>query len=1395
MRRTLALFLVVLGVAAATAQQRGAGGITVRGQVLGPGGEPLAGARLSLLPLEGDRELRERLLDGGAELAATAEAKSDAGGAFAVTAPAAGFWTLRVEAPGHLPHVLDLAPLLDEIELPVVTLPADRPLEVEVQGPDGRPVPGAWVAAEAATATGLRAMMTEDGWRPTPRHARPSAPGPARLPRGAAERLTVRAYVPGMREAEAEVTPGKTAVTLRLTAAPAPQAVEVRDAAGRPAAGVLVLAGKGSWPIGRTRADGRLEAVFPGAGDDEQVQAVASGGRRGSARLRPPPPAAAAGHPARPAGPPPATVITLPAAVPLAGQVVDARQRAPIPGALVWWPGEPAAAARTDAGGQYRLAAAPTGQTGLGAAATGYHQGFERVAAEAGGASRGPSFALEPALRVHGSVVDAATKKPLAGVEVRAREAPAGAMGRFRFPGGGGEPIARTGANGRFDLRGLAYDTPYELHLRRAGYAPRREQLPPIPPAEPSASLVVLDYALDRGRRAVGRVVDGEQQPIGGAKVTLRSAPAGGDPRSRMRMMARGEEQQETYEATTGARGEFALAGLPAGRFDLEARAAGFAPRVVPGLEIPAGDGEQDLGTVLLQPGEALEGRVTDPQGQPVAEAEVRVAAAGRDPVFALFARQGETADAWTDVTGWFRVADLVPGQPVTVVVTRKGYSTAEVPGVKLPAEPLAVTLQPAIRVSGRVVDPGGEPVPRAQVMAFAERQRGGARAMRTGGRAQSDEEGRFVIEEVEPGTLRVTATAEGRQPAELGGIAAPPGRDVEGLELVLAPGATVEGRVTDADGRPVPGVLVNPVEPDRPGTRMMMMFRGGTSDGDGWYRIEGLPPGPRSIAAEDDQGRRAVGDLDVRPGSNRLDLRFRGGVEVAGRVVDAEGTPVADAEVALAAPNRGWGEQRVTTGAGGGFVLEGVGEGEYRLLASKEGYAAAESDPFKVAGAPVTGLEIRLQGGGAITGRVLGLEPDALPRVMVRANRAGGGGSFQFQQGVVDFEGRYRFAALAAGEWRVSAELPGSGRRADGRVTLEPGAAEAVLDLDFGAGLTLSGRVVRGAAPVAGAVVDVVGSDVADYGSADTDREGSFRITGLEAGTYDVTVRAGGAQVREQVALQGDREVVLELEVAAVAGRVIDTTERAPIAGASVHLEPAEAGERSFWWDQSAVATDAQGRFRLAEVAAGRWRLRVEREGYGAVARELEVRGGADVEDLEVALEPTSGLVVEVVRATGGAPSSVLLAVLDGAGQAVTGGFQETGENGRVRLSTVPAGSYEVLAAADGLAVARAAAAVPGPPVRLVLEPAGVLDLRVPALQAEASTARVAVRGVDGTPFRMPEWGSGVQAEWQMGRGRLRLDDLPPGAWTVEVRAASGRVWSGAAAVQAGQTTELVLE
>jgi len=79
------------------------------------------------------------------------------------------------------------------------------------------------------------------------------------------------------------------------------------------------------------------------------------------------------------------------------------------------------------------------------------------------------------------------------------------------------------------------------------------------------------------------------------------------------------------------------------------------------------------------------------------------------------------------------------------------------------------------------------------------------------------------------------------------------------------------------------------------------------------------------------------------------------------------------------------------------------------------------------------------------------------------------------------------------------------------------------------------------------------------------------------------------------------------------VGGLVLDADEARPLAGARVTLRRAD--------DERTVRADSRGRFELTEVPDGRWRLRVEHEGYEARDADVEVPHRGRLSSLEVRL------------------------------------------------------------------------------------------------------------------------------------------------------------------------------
>jgi protocatechuate 3,4-dioxygenase beta subunit len=1382
MKRLAFLFLLVFLVWPSLALAAPSPGIPVGGQVLDSKGKPFQGASVRLVPWSPKFDLWAMQLAGRWEPEPAARGTSDAQGRFRLTAPEAGMWRVIVEAPGKVPRQHGLVPLLDATELPPAHLPDDVRLEAQVVDPAGKPVEGARVVvASAERPGGRRRYFTGEAWEPVLRTAVTAANGKAVVPLAEGERWLLAVLAAGSPPGRAEGAGRQANLRLDLEQGCA-RIIEVTDGQRRPVQGAVARIGSQAWLT--SDAAGRI--VVPARCKGTTTLNIETREARDLVTVSLTP---------LPAGKAPEDVpvrVALPAPLPrLTGRVVDAVSREPVAGAFVWTAGEPGGFARTDARGSYAVPLPDPSSAAVVQAASPEHMpASETVQPAPGGQPAGPAFALLPAAVVDGAVMDA-EGRPVSGAEVLVLPKPGGRLSMARLAEAA-RP-ARSDARGLFRFR-VASRMLHEIRAEHEGFPPASVEVPAL---EPRTVRKDVRIVLERGRTAFGRVVDTREQPIAGARVVLQ--PVAEADESEMFMIGSFHEGGSDFEGTTDATGRFEIGRLRAGRFDLIARAQGFAPMAVRGVAVQGKAASRvDLGTVVLPPGLTVEGTVVDPQGRPIAEAGVSAMPADFMSARA-FLERGEPLKTGPD--GRFAIPGLREGTRIDLRAWKDGYVEGTAGGVDIPAAgPVRIVLEPGVRIAGRVVSGDGKPVADAMVATFSGEGGTGLMGMRglRRGMSGTDEQGRFELTGIEPGKLVLRASAPGYLAGEAR-VEAVAGQTPEEVRIVLRTGAVVTGKVVGPDGAPVAGAEVRVVQ----GSREDMFFSfgeaGARSDGEGIYRLAGIEEGRRSIAATHQDFQRAVRELDVRAGENRLDLRLGRGYPVSGRVVDSGGRPVADARVSLDNPGFGYDSddsQLAASGADGSFQFPSVAPGTYTLRARKDGYAPAElPEPLQVAVAPVTDLELRLATGGTIRGRIRGLGFEQLVGVSVFAIRAealglGGGGS---STGVVDFEGAYSIGGVAPGEWVVMA-MSGSGS-ARGKVTLPEGTPEVTLDLEFGGGFTLSGRVLRAGEPMPGLQVMANGADVGSNAMGSTGSQGEFRLEGLEAGQYVVAAMDYRTGIRhtEEVEISGDREIVIELPTQRVSGRVLDATDSSPIGGAAVVLQKTEGDDGLMGYGSPSASTDPSGAFTMSGVPEGTWRAVARKEGYAPAEATVEVRPGADVGGVQLSLSPGAGLVLEVRTYLGSIPAQIFAALVDANGRSILAGPYETGEGGRVRLASAPPGRFRLYVSGGGAATASLDVTIPGPPVQVVLLPGSQLVVSVPGLAAQGGRGTATVTDVNGQPFRSVLYGI-VLSEWPLLEGGTVVEGVPPGTWRVRVTAPDGRVWEGTASTSGGRT-QVVLD
>ena len=1364
------------------------GEISVAGRVLAPGGGPLAEAEVLLLPTP-DPVVQAKLADTGALPKPVSKAVTDAQGRYALSAPTPGLFKVRVQASGYVPSEIALEPLIEPIDLPDSEMAVDAGLAVKVLGADGKPLAGARIRlTPPESAAGARQRFFAAGWRAATQTAITDVGGVVRLLRNEKGISSLTAWAPGYLPQERRNVRG-TATIVKLEPG-TQQRVKVIGADKAPLAGVLLVASDYAMPIGVTDAQGAA-SVSVAMGGRLALDLYAPDGRRSQGQIQTAPAAkdgkAPAGAAAAAAAP---KTFTLGDRLAAKGRVIDAWTRTPLASALVWVSGELWGAAVTDAAGGYTLRGAGGRTLEIIGGAPGYLRPDPAQYSFSADVRSAPTLALKPGAAIEGIVIDE-SGQPIAGADasLSVKMDP----GRMIIRMGAEPPAPRAVSSSRGTFRISPVDPAknYDMKVAATGFAPQTKDILGL---EARRTMSGVRVEMNRGQSVAGLIVDKDGKPVRDADASLRPARGG------MRlggMMLGGPESGGggAFKATSDRDGKFRIAGVPAGTYDLEVRHGGFAVKTMPGIDVPKKPEPVDVGSISLDPGARVNGLVSAPDGSPIEGVEIAIMKTAAGPVMmGGRAAPGTTPAAVTGSDGRFALDDLEAGKPVNLSFSRAGWVRKTESGVEPPkTDPLLVTLEPSSKVSGRVLGPDKKPVPGA-VVNLTRTQSGGignqAFKMIMRDSANADDDGFFLFDNVSPGQISLGAVASGWQEAKLDGVEVPEGKDVTGLEIPLKAGSVVVGRVTGPDGRPAIGARVGLVKDDPEPLRL----DGVVTDGDGNYRLEGLVPGNFSIEATHDDFVRTVKEIAAKPGTNKLDLQFEGGQEVAGTVTDAAGTPIAGVLLQLDAPGREWGGPEAHSGGDGGFKFLGVGDGDYSLRAMREGYAPLDQEvKVHVAGKPVPGLKVQLGTGASIAGTISGLAPETLPSVEVRAFNERGNDA----TATVDRQGAYKLTGILPGNWTVTASIAQSGQQTRGKVTVDPGSSETRLDLQFGGGLTLSGHAVQGDQPVKGAVLYARGSNVDHSGWGRTDADGAFRMEGLEPGTYTVQLRVWetGLSYDQSVELTASKDVTLTVPTAKVVGRIVDGADRRPIAGVTLTLgHPGENAAVGSIMARGATS-DLNGRFEIANVSDGDWTINAAKTGYAAGTSNVTVQGGHVPDELTITLDSTEGLSLDVHLPSGRVPDSVDVAVLDSSGGSFLAGTYATGENGRVRLSTIPPGRWELVVSAGGSGVADVPANVPGPPLAVQLPPACALKVTVPALADSTTTATAKIQGSDGRTFRTLGWMADANGQFRLAGGQLELDTLPPGTWNVQVAASDGRTWSGTSQTQPGTRAEVTLQ
>lgn len=927
---------------------------------------------------------------------------------------------------------------------------------------------------------------------------------------------------------------------------------------------------------------------------------------------------------------------------------------------------------------------------------------------------------------------------------------------------------------------------------------------------------------------------------LAGAPVELRSGSA--DDLGFAFGMGAGDRPQAALAAGEGLEVEFG--GLdPARVYGLAYDGGSVVPWSERGLRVEPGRVRVVEGELLA--GATLRGRVTGPDGAPLEGAQVRVRP--QDETLRWLYGEGRRASSAAD--GTFELMGVRPTRAARVQASLEGWLPADQTDLELvdggELVGLELRLAAGLSIEGLVRGRDGSPRPGARVTV-----RGGPGAAgQEVGAANADAEGRFRVTGLAEGRYTVTARsrptrrlASAPPPAAAGAEAAPAGdpdpdspaleraevRSVPAggpfLELVLAPGPGLSGRVVDAAGQAVPRFRARAGQGNE-------SFDGRFDDPSGTFELEGPFAGTWTVRVEA-EGHVQIETLSVEvPQTEALVIRLERAARLSGRVVDPDGRPAAGAQVSL---RHGAGRTGMFFGGGGAgaatarrsisatsdaqghFDLDDVAPGDARLSATHGAWSASEEQALELApGVPITDLTLALRRGGTVEGRIFdgAGQPDAGRVVMAM----GGAGSMP-ASATSDAQGAFRLERLVPGRYQVMAQpsrtgleralsAGGSPGPADFLALMQTASVEVaegqtalvVLGAPPAAPVRVFGRVSRGGAPVAGGSVMalVEGRGLMEgWKAARIGPDGSYELVLDEPGDLVLTVEAearergprggfgGGTQFPVEVPAVESFRFDLELPTGRVAGRVLGPDGQ-PLVSQRLRLR-SEARPGSPLGRMEMTSSDAEGRFAFGDLAAGTYELQAGGLAVGSRSHGTALLGGIVLaeggvrDDLILRLSEPGQVEGRVLGADGRPVDGATVHVRDANGSLLTGfGARPTGADGRFHFDGLGPGEVFVLARSAGASSPDVGPVRVRPgeatQVELVLAPG--TSLRVVVEDAAGEPVRAALRVLDAQGH--DQAGALPQEAWEsllssgFSSREQRFGPLTPGRYTIVASAA----------------------
>ncbi|HRU53689.1 MAG TPA: carboxypeptidase regulatory-like domain-containing protein, partial [Candidatus Sumerlaeia bacterium] len=709
-----------------------------------------------------------------------------------------------------------------------------------------------------------------------------------------------------------------------------------------------------------------------------------------------------------------------------------------------------------------------------------------------------------------------------------------------------------------------------------------------------------------------------------------------------------------------------------------------------------------------------------------------------------------------------------------------------------------------------------------------------------------TDENGHYKLTNMPEVDLMLSASAEGYSTAKEQLAHPKEGEELTKINFYLKKAAQISGVIKTKAGEPVCDAEVGAAWGRF--SSLIKDFNNETakSGSDGQYTLSDIPAEePISLRAKhDDHAPTFLGPLYLKPGEKRQNVDFimTEGGSIAGAVMDENGKPLPETEVAANRPTNKHimssfvdiastmeTAKFVSADEEGKYEIKHLAPGDYLVLARAKKTAKPQfvydlkKNIVVVEEETTAGVNFKLKRAAALAGFIRDDTGKGIEGARIAAFQ------MNFEKPMMQFDsskndGAFRIDGLPAGGYMLTAEKRPHPQIMKTNVI----APNENLELIMESGGTIRGIVLdkKTKKPIADYKI------IAEYASAglmpgmgmNIERQnnrsqdvrndtGTFEITGLKSGKYNLKVRAAsyasgqksGIKVESNKTVEG---IVIDMDVGiAIKGRVVRALDKSPVSGASVRVaggEPNMFGMDMDIFDfrpkDSASLSDEQGQFTLENLTGGLKNIEAKKEGFLKGKKSIFVREDVPNEPVEIEMAQGGTVSGRVILKSSGEPLSD--AEITFAGQGLIPDMVpflaanvKSDNEGRFSFKNVPAGKQT-------LKVSHKSAS-PAMVENIEVNEGGELDVGDIALTAGGSIAGV-VLDLGGKPisgaFIVANASTGIFHNATNEQGEYSINELAPQTYTVSAMLShdmffwgqTGNVQQQQALVEEGKVTEL---